>query len=71
MRQELPEVAVAHPGDDPGQFIEKLEAGHWFDLPHYTSEDLGRAIAYGARAAALWWSCPRRPTLAASWVGWR
>jgi FkbH-like protein len=53
VRQELPEVAVVHLGDDPGQFIEKLDAGHWFDLPHYTSEDLGRASAYGARAAAL------------------
>jgi FkbH-like protein len=53
VRQELPKVAVVHLGDDPGQFIEKLDAGHWFDLPHYTSEDLGRASAYSARAAAL------------------
>jgi FkbH-like protein len=53
VRQELAEVAVVHLGDDPGEFIEKLDAGHWFDLPHYTSEDLGRASAYNARAAAL------------------
>jgi FkbH-like protein len=53
VRQELPDVAVVHLGDDPGQFIEKLDSGHWFDLPHYTTEDLGRAAAYSARAAAL------------------
>ena len=53
VRQELAEVAVVHLGDDPGEFIEKLDAGHWFDLPYYTSEDLGRASAYNARAAAL------------------
>ena len=53
VRQELPEVAVVHLGDDPGRFIETLDEGHWFDLPHYTAEDLGRASAYTARAAAL------------------
>jgi FkbH-like protein len=53
VRQELPEVAVVHLGTDPTQFIEKLDAGHWLDLPHYTAEDLGRAAAYSARAAAL------------------
>jgi FkbH-like protein len=53
VRQELPEVAVVHLGDDPGQFIERLDDGRWFDMPHYTTEDLGRAAAYGARAAAL------------------
>jgi FkbH-like protein len=53
VRQELPEVGVVHLSDDPGQFIDKLDEGHWFDLPHYTSEDLGRASAYSARAAAL------------------
>jgi FkbH-like protein len=53
VRQELPEVAVVHLGTDPTQFIEKLDAGHWFDLPQYTTEDFGRAGAYTARAAAL------------------
>jgi FkbH-like protein len=53
VRQALPEVGVVHLGDDPGQFIERLDEGHWFDLPHYTTEDLGRAGAYSARAAAL------------------
>jgi FkbH-like protein len=53
VRQELPEVAVVHLGTDPGQFIERLDEGHWFDLPHYTTEDLGRAAAYTARATAL------------------
>jgi FkbH-like protein len=53
VRQELPEVAVVHLGTDPAEFIERLDSGHWFDLPHYTTEDLGRAAAYNARAAAL------------------
>jgi len=53
VRQELPEVGVVHLGTDPAQFIDLLDAGHWFDLPHYTSEDLGRAAAYNARAAAM------------------
>jgi FkbH-like protein len=53
VRQELPEVAVVHLGTDPTQLIEKLDSGHWFDLPHYTTEDFGRAGAYTARAAAL------------------
>jgi FkbH-like protein len=70
VRQELPEVAVVHLGDDPGQFIEKLEAGHRFDLPHYTSEDLGRAIAHGARAAALV-ERSQATGLGGFWAGWR
>ena len=53
VRQALPDVAVVHLGDDPTDFIERLDAGHWFDLPHYTTEDLDRASAYSARAAAL------------------
>jgi len=53
VRQELPEVGVVHLGTDPAQFIDLLDAGHWFDLPHYTSEDLGRTAAYSARAAAM------------------
>src|SRR5579863_3434981 len=53
VRQELPEVAVVHLGADPAQFVELFDAGCWFDLAAYTGEDLGRAAAYGARAAAL------------------
>jgi FkbH-like protein len=53
VRQELPEVAVVHLGADPAQFVELLDAGCWFDLPAYTTEDLGRAAAYTARAAAI------------------
>jgi FkbH-like protein len=53
IRQELPEVAVVELGTDPTQFIEKLDAGHWFDVAQYTTEDLGRATAYAARATAL------------------
>ena len=30
-----------------------FDAGHWFDMQSYTVEDLGRAAAYSARAAAL------------------
>ncbi|HEY2616593.1 MAG TPA: HAD-IIIC family phosphatase [Acetobacteraceae bacterium] len=53
VRQELPEVAVVHLGTDPAQFIGLFDAGCWFDLPAYTSDDLGRAAAYTARAAAI------------------
>jgi FkbH-like protein len=53
VRQELPEVAVVELGTDPAQFVELFDAGCWFDLPAYTSEDLGRAASYTARAAAL------------------
>jgi FkbH-like protein len=53
VRQELPEVAVVHLGTDPAQFVELLDAGCWFDLPDYTTEDLERAAAYFARASAL------------------
>ncbi|MEJ0016677.1 MAG: HAD-IIIC family phosphatase [Acetobacteraceae bacterium] len=53
VQQALPEVAVVHLGTDPAQFIERFDAGCWFDLPAYTGDDLGRATAYAARAAAL------------------
>lgn len=53
VRQELPEVAVVHLGTDPSQFIDIFDAGHWLDMQAYTTEDLGRAAAYTARAAAL------------------
>ena len=53
VRQELPEVAVVHLGSDPAQFIDIFDAGHWLDLQAYTTEDLGRAASYSARAAAL------------------
>jgi FkbH-like protein len=44
---------VVHLGADPAQFVELLDAGCWFDLPAYTTEDLGRNAAYTARAAAI------------------
>ena len=53
VRQELPEVLVVHMGTDPASFIDLFDAGHWFDMQSYTVEDLGRAAAYSARAAAL------------------
>ena len=53
IHQHLPDVGVVHLGDDPAEFIERLDAGHWFDQPQYTPEDLVRASAYTARAAAL------------------
>ncbi|HLJ05062.1 MAG TPA: HAD-IIIC family phosphatase [Acetobacteraceae bacterium] len=53
VRRELPDVAVVHLGADPAQFVELFDAGCWFDLPAYTTEDLGRAAAYTARVAAL------------------
>ncbi len=48
----LPEVAVVPLGDDPGRFIEKLDAARWLYLESYTAEDLARAEAYAAREAA-------------------
>jgi FkbH-like protein len=53
VRRELPEVAVVCLGADPSAFIDLFDAGHWLDADHYTHEDLGRAAAYNARAAAL------------------
>ena len=53
VRQELPEVAVVHVGTDPAAFIDLFDCGHWFDMQAYTTEDLGRAQAYAARAATL------------------
>ena len=52
VRQELPEAAVVHLAGGPAQFIELLDAGHWFDQPQYTNEDLGRGDMYTARAKA-------------------
>ncbi len=52
IRRELPEVAVICLDTEPAGFIDRFEAGHWFDADSYTPEDLGRAAAYTARAAA-------------------
>lgn len=48
VQQLLPEVAVVDIGADPAQFIERLEAGHWFDQQAYTEVDRGRNAAYAA-----------------------
>ncbi|WP_158922449.1 HAD family hydrolase [Acidisphaera sp. S103] len=53
VQRELPEVAVVCLGADPAAFVDLFDAGHWLDTDHYTREDLGRAAAYTARAAAL------------------
>jgi FkbH-like protein len=53
VRRELPEVAVVCMGTDPAAFIDVFDGGHWLDADRYTQEDLGRAAAYTARAAAL------------------
>lgn len=50
--QALPEVSVVDIGTDPAQFIDRLEAGHWFDLQATTAEDIGRTQAYAARNQA-------------------
>jgi FkbH-like protein len=52
VRQQVPEVSVICMGTDPAAFIDLFEAGHWFDMDSFTQEDLGRAAAYAARAAA-------------------
>ena len=53
VRQNVPEVAVIHLGDEPDQFPARLDAGHWFDLQELTREDLQRASSYRARATAM------------------
>ena len=50
--RELPEVAVVPLGADPARFPDILDAGHWFDQPCYTPDDLGRTAAYAARRQA-------------------
>ncbi len=52
VQQLLPEVAVVDIGADPAQFIERLEAGHWFDQQAYTEVDHRRHAAYAARREA-------------------
>ncbi len=52
VRQQLPQVEVVDIGSDPAQFIERLEAGHWFDLQAYTPADFQRSTAYTARSLA-------------------
>lgn len=51
VRSALPEVATVELGDDPSRFVDRLEAGHWFDHPTYTAADFRRAGSYTARAA--------------------
>jgi FkbH-like protein len=52
VRQNLPEVAVIELGTDPSAFVGLLDAGHWFDLPSYTKEDLQRTESYRGRQEA-------------------
>lgn len=53
VRQFLPEVETVDLGSDAAQFIEHVEAGHWFDLQAYTGEDLNRRESYKVRRHAL------------------
>ena len=48
----LPEVATVALGDDPAQFAERLDRGHWFDLAQYTADDFARAGSYAGRRRA-------------------
>ncbi len=71
VRQELPEVAVVHLGADPTQFIEKLDAGHWLDLPLTTPPrtwDVGQPTP---RAPRRWPNSRRRPISVVSWQDWK
>ena len=52
VRQLAPQVTVVEIDADPARFIERLEAGHWFDLQDYTDADFNRTGAYAARAQA-------------------
>ncbi|MBR0645968.1 HAD-IIIC family phosphatase [Plastoroseomonas hellenica] len=53
VRQVLPEVETVDLGVDPAQFVQRLEAGHWFDLQALTEADLHRREAYAGRRLAL------------------
>ena len=52
VRERLPQVAVVELGPDPADFIERLEAGRWFELQSLGADDLARGAAYQARAGA-------------------
>lgn len=52
VQQQLPQVEAIDIGSDPAQFIERLEAGHWFDLQGYAQADFQRSAAYAARGKA-------------------
>lgn len=52
VREMLPEVAVVELGGDPAVFIEKLDAGCWFDSQGLSREDFARGALYQARAEA-------------------
>ena len=52
VQQLVPPVTVVDVGTDPARFIERLEAGHWFDLQAYAQADLQRGASYAARNAA-------------------
>ncbi len=52
VQQALPDVTVVDIGNDPAQFVDCLEAGHWFDLQSYAAADLQRSAAYAARRDA-------------------
>lgn len=52
IKEQLPQVEAIHLGDDPTEFIERLDRGYWFDLMAYTAEDAGRTEAYRARRLA-------------------
>ncbi|OYV68583.1 MAG: hypothetical protein B7Z67_12890 [Acidiphilium sp. 21-60-14] len=52
VRAELPEITTIELGADPATFIDRIEAGYWFDTQSFAAEDFIRASAYTARAAA-------------------
>jgi FkbH-like protein len=52
IKEQLPAVEAIHLGDDPVEFIERLDHGNWFDLLAYTAEDAGRGEMYRARREA-------------------
>lgn len=52
VRQLLPAVETVDLGSDPARFIERLDAGHWFDQQSYSDEDFQRTSSYRGRAQA-------------------
>jgi len=52
VRTELPDVTVIDLGEDPADFVARLDYGNWFASQTFSAEDRSRRQAYQARAQA-------------------
>ena len=71
VRQELPEVAVVHLGDDPARVHRAAGRRTLVRPAALHARRILAAPPPTTRAPPLWRSSRRRPTSAASWAGWR